>query len=271
MALLRYIIYTTQGAYRLATEQAKFFLQPEEGLLDYTKSLLPLFQFLQVRMYALSGDLDAAREIVTGEPIDAAMQPVLSILHGILAGIFHLVEKEFDQAEQALLAAAQQVENWPIVMLGSDPRLLLACLYQQWQRPEDALAALAPVLAECEGADSPFMILKKGQIMIPVLELALARGRSPEFVERILAELRLDDSDQIAPLILPETGETLTAREVEVLQRVLAGATNREIAEHLVISRSTVKNHLHNLYAKLGVPNRTAAAARARELGVSPR
>ena len=175
VALLRYIIYTAQGAYRIAIHGAQVFLQPEEEVRDYTKTLLPYFKFLQARTSALSGDLRAAREIVAAEPPAAALQPDLSIRHTILTGIIHLVEKEFEQAEEALQAAAQQAQDWPFVLLGSDPSLLLAYLYQQWQRPEDALAALAPLLAECESANSPYMILKEGQIMIPVLELARAR------------------------------------------------------------------------------------------------
>ncbi|HEY6835590.1 MAG TPA: helix-turn-helix transcriptional regulator [Gaiellaceae bacterium] len=53
----------------------------------------------------------------------------------------------------------------------------------------------------------------------------------------------------------------LTAREREILELVAEGKTNAEIAERLWISRGTVRKHLDNLYAKLGVHTRTAAAA----------
>jgi DNA-binding CsgD family transcriptional regulator len=55
----------------------------------------------------------------------------------------------------------------------------------------------------------------------------------------------------------------LTAREVEVLRLVAAGAPNKEIAARLVISPTTVRTHLENVYEKLGVHTRTAAVARA--------
>ena len=55
---------------------------------------------------------------------------------------------------------------------------------------------------------------------------------------------------------------TLTPREHDVLELVGAGLTNAAIAERLWISPGTVKKHLDNVYAKLGVRNRTAAAAR---------
>jgi DNA-binding CsgD family transcriptional regulator len=56
---------------------------------------------------------------------------------------------------------------------------------------------------------------------------------------------------------------TLTDREREVLDIVAAGATNRAVAEALVVSPGTVKKHLDNIYAKLGVGTRAAAATRA--------
>jgi len=55
--------------------------------------------------------------------------------------------------------------------------------------------------------------------------------------------------------------ETLSAREVEILELVAAGATNREAAARLFISEATVKTHLLHIYAKLGVSDRAAAVA----------
>ncbi len=49
----------------------------------------------------------------------------------------------------------------------------------------------------------------------------------------------------------------LTRREVEVAQLVSQGLANKAIAEHLGLREGTVKIHLHNIYQKLQVPNRT--------------
>ena len=57
--------------------------------------------------------------------------------------------------------------------------------------------------------------------------------------------------------------ETLTAREVEVLQLLAFGHTNRDIAEKLYISPDTVKTHLEHIFEKLGASDRTAAVAEA--------
>lgn len=57
--------------------------------------------------------------------------------------------------------------------------------------------------------------------------------------------------------------DTLTAREVEVLQLLAFGHTNRNIAEKLFISPDTVKTHLEHIFEKLGASDRTAAVAEA--------
>jgi len=72
----------------------------------------------------------------------------------------------------------------------------------------------------------------------------------------------------VAPAVPPSThpGETLSAREIEVLRLMAAGHSNRDIARILVIAVSTVKTHTNNILGKLGVSSRTQAIARFHEL-----
>jgi DNA-binding NarL/FixJ family response regulator len=58
-------------------------------------------------------------------------------------------------------------------------------------------------------------------------------------------------------------GETLTERELEILQLLAFGFTNRDIGRRLYISPDTVKTHLEHVYQKLGASDRTAAVAEA--------
>jgi DNA-binding NarL/FixJ family response regulator len=61
--------------------------------------------------------------------------------------------------------------------------------------------------------------------------------------------------------------DRLSPSELRVLGLVAQGATNREVSESLSLSVATVRKHLEHIYAKLGVRNRTAAAARTFPLG----
>ena len=79
---------------------------------------------------------------------------------------------------------------------------------------------------------------------------------SPSVATRLLGQVR-------APAVEP-----LTQRELEVLQLIARGTTNREAARRLFISEASVKAHLLHLYAKLGVNDRAAAVAAAYERGL---
>jgi DNA-binding NarL/FixJ family response regulator len=87
---------------------------------------------------------------------------------------------------------------------------------------------------------------------------AAARGEavlSPPVATRVLRAARSDEP-------------ALSAREVEILELVARGTTNREAAQRLFISEATVKTHLIHIYAKLGVPDRASAVAAAYDRGL---
>jgi LuxR family transcriptional regulator, maltose regulon positive regulatory protein len=62
--------------------------------------------------------------------------------------------------------------------------------------------------------------------------------------------------------------EDLTKRELSILKRLETGLSNKEIAEAIFVSEGTLKWHLHNVYGKLNVKNRSGAMTRARALGI---
>lgn len=81
---------------------------------------------------------------------------------------------------------------------------------------------------------------------------AAARGQavlSPAVATRLMGQMRQPAS------------EALSKRELEVLELIARGSTNREAAKQLFISEATVKTHLLHVYAKLGVKDRAAAVA----------
>lgn len=62
--------------------------------------------------------------------------------------------------------------------------------------------------------------------------------------------------------------EPLSPREIEILRLVATAASNKEIADQLVIAEGTVKNHMRNILSKLGVKDRLQAVLKAKELGI---
>jgi DNA-binding NarL/FixJ family response regulator len=100
---------------------------------------------------------------------------------------------------------------------------------------------------------------------------AAASGHSflqPSVTAKLINEFTRVTSGQPATLGSQPLVEPLSERELEVLQQVATGASNKEIAAELFITEGTVKNHLTNILGKLGVRDRTQAALKAKEIGL---
>jgi len=140
----------------------------------------------------------------------------------------------------------------------------MLCLERIRQRHPDVKVVILSVL------DDPDQIVQ-----------ALQRGASAYIVKSIdsvdlAAAIRQAASGKfycLGPLTPEERKQDneagLSDREVEILQRVAQGLSNRAIAGELWLSDQTVKFHLHNIYRKLGVANRTEAARYAYANGLA--
>jgi len=126
----------------------------------------------------------------------------------------------------------------------------------------------ALLLAESEGYMRLFV--DEGTPMLALLRLAQARGMVPGYVATLLAAF--GEQTRVNPALHTARPRSLvepfTEREREVLRLLLDGASNREIARHLVLSVNTVKKHVYNICGKLGVQSRTQAIVRARTLNL---
>ncbi len=126
----------------------------------------------------------------------------------------------------------------------------------------------ALILAAPEGYVRIF--LDEGQPMQMLLAQWLAqanRGHLRDYASHLLSQFEtFSEKDGLTG----DPVEPLSPRELEVLQIMAVGKTNKQIAQQLVVAKGTVKAHTANIYRKLDVANRTEAVARARELGLLP-
>jgi DNA-binding NarL/FixJ family response regulator len=107
--------------------------------------------------------------------------------------------------------------------------------------------------------------LAHGQLA-PALVLLASGAGATLILDR--DQLRLNSANAEPVSVHDPALPVWTKREREILLLIAEGYTNDEIAEQMVIARSTVKTHVNNLYRKLGVRNRVQAVAQARALGL---
>ena len=174
---------------------------------------------------------------------------------------------EFDRARAAvdeLEAIASTVGGAVAAMAACAKGALLVAREQ----PREALIALRPGMEAWQRLGVPYEAAR-ARVLIGLACRAVG--------DHDTAELELDtaraafgqlgakpDQARVDALVgLDGTDLGLTAREIEVLRLVASGRSNSEIAAALVISEHTVARHLQNIFGKLGVSSRTAAAAYA--------
>lgn len=155
--------------------------------------------------------------------------------------------------------------------------VLQALAHQAQGNLAPALVALERALRPAEPEGYVRVFVDEGLPMARLLAAAAAQGMMPDYIGTLLAAFapveavaqpRVDKADlppaPPAQLLI----EPLSTRELEVLQLIAQGLSNREISERLFLALSTVKGHNQMIFDKLQVQRRTEAVARARELGL---
>jgi LuxR family maltose regulon positive regulatory protein len=223
------------------------------------------FERLQAELWLAQGQRHAAVDwangrlsagTLTSQPDSEDAQ--LALVRVLLAQRSTLAHEQAQALLNGLLEAAEAVGR-----VGLEIEALALHAQALWHGGDQgaAMTALerALRLAEPEGYVRLFADMGLG--MARLLQAARARSVRPDYVDQLLAAF--GGGTVSAENALPEP---LSRRELEVLALLAAGLTNREIAERLVIAPGTVKKHTTAIYDKLGVKNRTEAAARARAL-----
>jgi LuxR family maltose regulon positive regulatory protein len=231
------------------------------------------FTAWRVRYWLAQGNREAAEEWATtyqeGRMMHAPWRP-----YGDLALARVMVARQQEREGLKILAPicseARQVGGigWLIEAL-----ILNALAFQALDETDQAISSLAEALslAEPEGYIRSFV--DEGESMKRLLCQAMQKHIHPEYITQLLnaflpplTKSTIKDSDRMVLQLF----EPLSDREVEILVLISDGLSNREIAQQLYLSLSTVKVHTHNIYGKLGVNSRTQAITRARALGILP-
>jgi LuxR family maltose regulon positive regulatory protein len=231
----------------------------------------------QVLTLLRQGDLAAATQLVQTQELPIS-QARVHLAQGDAAGVL----AELEPLRQQVEARGWQDKTLEVMVLQA------VALHVQGQI-DRALQLLGDALALAEPGGFIRTFVDEGPPMAQLLVRAAARGMMPDYTARLLAAFEDATQDRSArrttelpPASLAQPAqrrdgqvsaaeglvEPLSQRELEVLQLIAQGLSNREISERLFLALSTVKGHNRNIFGKLQVQRRTEAVARARELGL---
>jgi LuxR family maltose regulon positive regulatory protein len=237
---------------------------------------------LKARVWVEQGRLDEAQGWARERRLTA--RDDLSYLHEFehitLARVL-IAEFERDRVERSVHEAMgllerllQAAEEGGRVGSAIEILALQALAREAQGQSSSALAPLerALTLAEPEGYVRVFV--DEGRTIARLLSEAAARGIMPDYAARLLTAFEVEDQKSVdeTPLSLARAlAEPLSQRELEVLQLIARGLSNREIGGRLFLALDTVKGHNRNIFRKLQVQRRTEAVAIARSLNILPR
>ena len=184
-----------------------------------------------------------------------------------------IARSEGSQAERFLPRLQKVAKTGSSIYLLTEVLLLRALAHGGAQEGEkdlaiikEALQAVGPRL-QAEGFVRLFV--DEGPPAARLLYRASQAGIFPEITGNLLAAFPAGDESGTKDVTdCSNMIEPLSERELEILHLINDGLSNQEIAAQLFLSLNTVKWHLKNIFSKLGVDNRTAAAAQARSLGL---
>ena len=242
------------------------------------KNLARSLDLAEIRLALKCGNIENAEHLLDALEPGTSRWVELRDEELILLARLRLTQGRLEEADRILSSLAREAgagerKGTLIGTLALQARILHAQGEQ-----EAALVALIKSLALGEPEGYARVFLDEGEAMQGLLAAVARRleasndtvsAPSKAYVDRLLGafpEGQTKGARQLPPTHTDELVEQLTPREIEVLQLIAAGDSNRTIAEKLVITVSAVKKHNANIYGKLNVNSRTQAVARAKQL-----
>jgi LuxR family maltose regulon positive regulatory protein len=231
----------------LAAEECRSFARA--GHLEEARLVATRFDFHELPPRSGASPLSSDKALRAASSYQLKQSPRL-IVEALDAAIEHSQQRELAHRSVELLVlralAEKEDGNWASAL--ADVRLALTIA-----APRNYLRVFLD-----EG-------LELGALIDRVDMEQLRGSEAAPLARRLQRAMHPSDVQGGVPISM---GEELTKRELSILKRLESGLSNKEIAEAIFVSEGTLKWHLHNVYGKLNVKNRTGAMTRARALGI---
>jgi len=214
---------------------------------------------LQIQILIQQSNLAAAAELAGRHELPLSRARVL-LAQGNAPAALAILEPILKQAKE---------KGWVDKQLNA--MLLQALALCANHEKDKALRILEEILRMTEPGGFVRTFLDEGEPMAALLSEASAQGMRSDYLAKLLAAFaneKLKTENKVVALEPQPLISPLSERELEILQLIAQGLSNREIGDRLFLALSTVKGHIRVTFDKLQVQRRTEAIARARELGL---
>jgi LuxR family maltose regulon positive regulatory protein len=254
------------------TIQELTYAAPGEGLSPWITVQMAAWR---ARIWLAQDRLQAAAHWANelGVELTAELARLHDFDYAVLARVL-IAQKRLDEAcrllERLVEAAEASGRRSKLIELLN----LQALAFEAGGASTRAMTVLERALTLAEPGGFVRIFVDEGPAMARLLYQVLPHAVGTAYVRGLLAAFPAVELER--PISTPspdaesEWIEPLSERELEVLQLIAEGLTNREIADRLFLALNTVKGHSRNIYGKLGVHSRTQAIAKARGLGILP-
>jgi DNA-binding CsgD family transcriptional regulator len=250
-------VLRTRGDYPAAEaaydEAAGFGYEPQPGraLLLLARGRTPAAVAAVRRLLAETGD-----QVHRSRHMPAAVEVLIA-------------DGDTDEATKVAVELNGIAESFGCVGLRATAAYCMALVALASNEPDRALPQARTAMHLWSGLQAPYEVARSKVLVgraFRLLDDEDSAAAELTAAVRAFAELGTSPARQEAEKLLQrDIAGGLTARELEVLRLVASGNSNTEIAHRLVLSDKTVARHLTNIFTKLAVPSRTAAAAFARD------
>ena len=227
----------------------------------------------ECRILARTGHYEEARLVATRfafhELPPRSGAPALNSDKAVRAASRYLLKQSPGAVVEALDAAIDNSQQRELAHRSVELLILRALAKKENEDWAGALEDLRGALTIAAPRNYLRVFLDEGRelgALMDRLDMEQLRGsEAAPLARRLQRAMRGFDAPDGTPIGM---GEELTKRELSILKRLETGLSNKEIAEAIFVSEGTLKWHLHNVYGKLNVKNRTGAMTRARALGI---
>jgi len=192
----------------------------------------------------------------------------------VVCARFLIARQEFEEAERLLTRLTQDAGAGTRIASLIQLKLIRSRVFQEKGEFRSALNELETALYLGEPGGFTRIYVNEGPVVARLLEELIdarkkgmekgGRGYSAAFVKKLAAAFKAETGPGSSRI----PREPLTGRELEILQLIAAGFSNKDIAKKLFISLNTVRTHTKNINSKLDVHSRMQAVALAKKRGI---